>query len=174
MFHDVHMSTGQYMHTVGHHLQVTAVAATANEKDAYARSAYNRYYYGAFLNARDMLSSLDPAWSSLAHASYPRLLKGQIRKEISRKKNIARRNGDIELVGRTEKATRAVDELAKILNTAYSIRVVADYEPNEAVTFGPDLRFALRSVDISEAHEWESQTRILCNNVKAVWDEIHG
>ena len=47
------------MHTVGHHLEKKAVSAGIHSKDAYARSALNRYYCGTFLTIREMLASLD-------------------------------------------------------------------------------------------------------------------
>ena len=60
------------------------------------------------------------------------------------------------------------------MTTAYAVRVVADYEPDEHVSFGGSPRFSLRSVDVSDAHEWENGTRVLCTNVGKVWDEIYG
>lgn len=42
------MSTSISIHAVGHHLQKEAISAAPDEKDAYARSAFNRYYYTMF------------------------------------------------------------------------------------------------------------------------------
>ena len=77
------------------------------------------------------------------------------------------------LVNRIDAAKRAIYELAKTMETAYGIRVVADYEPLEEVEFNPEYRFSLRSVGITDAHDWESKTRLLCQAVRNTWNEIH-
>lgn len=168
------MAKGLLIHEVGHHLQKFAVSTTPADRDAFARSAFNRYYYGAFLNVRALLGSLDPAWSSLSHSSYPEILQGKVRKRLNRARDRARRNGDNTLVNRIDSAKRASAELAKIMSIAYGIRVVADYEPDEAVNFEDASRFSLRSVDVSAAHQWQVDTSLLCVEVSRVWDEIYG
>lgn len=150
-----------------------AIKPHFGERDAFARSAFNRYYYSAFLNIREMLGALDSSWSSLPHKSYPEVLQGQVKKKFNRARSRASRNDDTVLVDRIDTAKRALDELAKMMSTAYGIRVVADYEPNEAVDFNARPRFALRSVDISDAHDWENNTRLLCQSVENTWNEIH-
>lgn len=168
------MSAGSQIHAVGHHLQLEANKPLTPERDAFARSAFNRYYYSAFLNIRELLSALDASWSSLPHKSYPDLLKGQVKRRLNEARRRAGRIGDTPLINRIDNAKRAIDELSKVMSTAYGIRVVADYEPGEAVNFETTSRFALRSVDISDAHEWENSTRVLCQNVRKTWDEING
>ncbi len=59
------------------------------------------------------------------------------------------------------------------MTDAYAVRVVADYELEELVSFDEDRRFSLRSVDISDAHQWENKTRMLCETVGKLWNEIH-
>lgn len=166
------MSTGSRIHNVGHYLQKEAVSANSDDRDAFARSAFNRYYYGAFLNTRALLGSLDPSWLSMSHSGYPEVLKGKVRKKLNQAREKARKNGDSTLVSRIDTAKRAVDELAKIMTIAYAIRVVADYEPDEPVNFVGSLRFSLRSIDISDAHAWENGSRMLCSSVERVWNEI--
>ena len=70
------------MHGVGHHLQVTAWKKTPQDpdRDAYARSAFNRYYYGVFLTVRDMFRKMGLHWEEMRHASYPEALSGQLQK----------------------------------------------------------------------------------------------
>ncbi len=167
------MSRGINIHAVGHHLQVKAMSAGPDDRDAFARSAFNRYYYSAFLNTRALLGSLDPAWSSHRHANYPKLLKGRIRRELNSRREKARKNEDDILVNRIDRAKREINELAKIMTEAYAVRVVADYELEEPVSFDEGPRFSLRSVDISDAHQWENATRILCGSVGKLWNEIH-
>lgn len=168
------MSPGYRIHNVGHHLQKEAVSAAAGHRDAYARSAFNRYYYSAFLNTRALLESLDPSWSSRPHAHIPSLLKKTVCKELKRARYNAQKIGDKKLVSQINSATAAVEQLAEIMKRAYGVRVVADYEQNEHVSFDRSPRFSLRSIDISDAHEWEQKTQVLCTNVSKVWNQIHG
>ena len=76
------MSTSISIHAVGHHLQKEAISAAPDEKEAYARSAFNRYYYSAFLNARSLLVELlDQSKAfEMKHASYPEFLRRNIQK----------------------------------------------------------------------------------------------
>ena len=168
------MNIGSHMHVVGHHLQMEAIGAPVDDRDAFARSAFNRYYYSAFLTIRAMLRSLDPAWSSLSHASYPEVLRGKVLKSFRESKKRAKKNDDGALVRKIERAERSIYELAKIMTTAYGVRVVADYEPEEQVSFDGNPRFALRAVGISDAHDWENNARLLCRSIESVWNEIYG
>ena len=59
------------------------------------------------------------------------------------------------------------------MEQAYGIRIVADYEPKEAVNFDTAKRFSLMDTDVSDAHEWQDQTRILCTQILKVWNEIN-
>ncbi len=161
------------MHTVGHHLQKKAVGAETHNKDAYARSAFNRYYYSAFLTIREMLASLDSSWTKLNHTSCSEVLNGKVLKQLKDARRRARKKNDRTLVKKINRAEWSVNELAKTISTAYGIRVVADYEQEEHVDFDETARFALRSVDVTVAHDWEKNTRTHCIIVKSVWDEIH-
>ncbi len=68
---------GRFMHEVGHHLQKIAISKTDQNRDVFARSAFNRYYYGAYLNVRELLSSLNPEWSRPRHRHIPYILTGK-------------------------------------------------------------------------------------------------
>ena len=169
------MSTSRSIHAVGHHLQKEAISAAPAEKEAYARSAFNRYYYSAFLNARSLLVELldQSKASEMKHASYPGFLKGTIQKKLSHERRNASKIGDARLVSRIDLAKRSAAELARIMEIANKAREAADYEQDEPVRFGGSYRFSIKSVDISDAHDWEEATRRHCNVVRKVWDEIH-
>ena len=161
------------MHEVGHHLQKTALAKTDSDRDAYARSAFNRYYYGVFLTVRDMFREMDSQWSRLRHAAVPSLLSGTVAKELNRASRRARKNSDRVLEQQIEKAKRSVAELKKVVTTANEVRKIADYEPEELVDFGAAQRFSLRSVEITEAHKWGQRAAVLCQSILAAWKQIH-
>lgn len=162
------------MQVVGHHLDVQAVAASNADKDAFARSAFNRYYYSAFLTIREMLSKMDPAWAGLGHASYPDILTGNIRKSLKRARRRASKNDDDDLVEKIDKAVRSIHELTSIIRTAYAVRVIADYQPEEVICFTNAGRFTLRSVSATDAYDWESTSRAHCGSVYQAWSEVHG
>jgi hypothetical protein len=163
------MAISEDMHRVAHHLQMTAVAAAANERDSYARSCYNRYYYSVFLQCREMLSDMDASWSRIAHASYPELLGGKVRKAFKTERIRASKSGDKDLVKLIDKACRSIAELQKIIITANSTRVVADYEPEEKVDFVVADRFSLRSISVTEAHGWTISVQTHCRTILNAW-----
>jgi len=160
------------MQKVGHHLQVEAIKKVGVERDLFARSAYNRYYYAVFLSVRSMLSAFDPAWAGLPHKSYPEILRGKIAKKFNASKNRANKNGDYELIPKLDSGSRAAAALANLMEKANAARVVADYKPTEEVDFASAERFSLRSIEITEAHEWDESVRALTNSINEAWKQI--
>ncbi|WP_306258659.1 hypothetical protein [Pararhizobium sp. IMCC21322] len=167
------MAVSEDMHRVAHHLQQRAVAVSPKERDSFARSAYNRYYYSVFLQAREMMREINPAWSSLPHADYPKTLSGKIRKDFinERKKAVKREDG--ELVKVIDHACRSIAELKKIIVAANATRVVADYEPEEGVEFLAEGRFSLRSIDVTDAHAWTTKVETHCRTVSRAWKQLN-
>jgi hypothetical protein len=161
------------MQIVGLYLQKEAIKNHGTDRDQFARSAYNRYYYTVFLSARAMLEKLDSKWSRTPHKSYPALLNGSIAKSFRDAKSRARRNGDHELVSKLDGGIRAAQALAKVMNKAYGIRVVADYEPAEFVDFSSADRFSLKSVEITEAHGWEGAVELWTRTILQAWRQIN-
>ena len=69
------------MQEVGHHLQVHANTLPPHTaRDAFARSAYNRYYYGCFLLLRSELGQMNSKWWKANHKDYPSILENSIKK----------------------------------------------------------------------------------------------
>lgn len=161
------------MQEVGHHLQVEAIKKTGDERDLFARSAYNRYYYAVYLAVRRMLTDLDPRWAQIAHKSCPELLKGEITKNYKKAKTRANKNGDSALIPKLDQGIRAAAALASLMEKANAARVVADYEPSEAVNFTTAKRFSLRSIEITEAHEWDSSVRMFTHSIKEAWNQVN-
>ena len=161
------------MQRVGHHLQLEAIKKTGTERDVYARSAYNRYYYAVFLTVRSLLGKLDPKWSRGPHKSYPEVLKGSITKNFKTAKWRANKNGDYALIPKLDGGIRASAALANLVEKANAVRVIADYEPSEFVNFETAERFSLKSVEITEAHNWESSVKILTDSIFEAWRQIN-
>ena len=161
------------MHLVGHHLQLTAWKKTPPDRDAYARSAFNRYYYGVFLTVRDMFRKMGLHWKEMRHASYPEVLSGKITREFRNAQKRARRNDDYELEQKIHIVKLSINELIELVTIANEIRKVADYEPEEPVLFTGEPRFSLKSVDVTNAHDWERNARTLCGSILPVWEQIN-
>ena len=161
------------MQVVGLYLQKEAVKDLGNEKDLFARSAYNRYYYSAFLTTRSLFANLNPDWATLPHKSYPEVLNGKIVKRLSEAKSRARKNDDHELVSILDAAIRAAKALASLMEKANGVRVVADYHPAEQVEFKDTQRFSLKQIDITEAHGWLDQVVYWNSAIANAWKQIN-
>lgn len=137
----------------------------------FARSAFNRYYYGAFLLVRDMLSQMDPGWARNAHKSYPELLKGAISKDLKTAMKRANRVGDYDLAKKINVGLWGASALAKLMEKAYAARVTADYESAIPVKFSNSSRFSLNSIDITDAHGWDEQVRAFTHSILDAWKQ---
>jgi len=162
------------MERVAHHLQLHALGLdSSDDRDVFGRSAYNRYYYAAFLRARTMMTRLNPTqWAELAHATYPALLGGEIRKELKKGKERSRRVGDAQAVSAFSRALTAADGIAALMRDASSVRVVADYNPHIPIEFLPGGRFSLNNVDITTAHQWVTKVDTWATAIEAAWSYI--
>jgi hypothetical protein len=161
------------MHNVAHHLQIIAVEKQEADRDIFARSAYNRYYYGVFLCVRQFLNDIDPKWSKLPHKDYPELLRGTISSTYKKARTKANKCDDQELLKLLDSAIRSSAALASLMEKASKIRVVADYEPSEPVNFSNSLRFSLKGIEITEAHSWDEQSNLWIKNIKQAWMQIN-
>lgn len=161
------------MQKVGHHLQMEAIKKAGIERDIFARSAYNRYYYAVFLDVRKMLGEFDPKWARTPHKSIPELLKGSITRNFKDGKLRAKKNGDFGLIPKLKYGILSAAALANLMEKANATRVVADYEPTEPVIFSSAKRFALRNIEITDAHEWEASVRVWANSIREAWRQAN-
>lgn len=162
------------MQVVGHHLQLEAIKQAPAQRDLFARSAYNRYYYAVFLNVRGMVEKLNPSWTNQPHKGYPELLKGSVVRKFKQARARAVRLSDHEAVSTFAAGISATLSLATLMETAYAIRIVADYHPLELVDFHSSSRFSLKSIGITEAHTWEPTARTLIANIIQAWAQMDG
>jgi hypothetical protein len=159
---------------VGLYLQKQAVAEIdINNKDAFGRSAYNRYYYATFICVRDMLAKFDAAWSTIPHKSCPEVLNGTVLATLKKARNHAKRANDHSLDQLYARAISSTVDLAKIMQIAYATRVVADYNLEIVVDFFSMDRFALNKVDITTAHEWPNKANAYTPTIVNAWKQAH-
>lgn len=161
------------MQCVGHHLQIYAHNNAGPDRDLFARSAYNRYYYGCFLMLREAFREMDSAWIHSPHKSYPEILSGQITRRLKHERRAAQKLGDTDLTKTIDSALRAIPKICEIIKEAYATRVVADYEPSIQVCFRGENRFSLNDIEISKAHQWQNRMQILISAVLTAWRQVN-
>lgn len=142
--------------------------------DLLGRSAFNRYYYSAYLITRELLKELDTKWAKQPHSAIPDLLRKAIVKKV--KENIQRsmKLGTIDYgEGLKLQATLkvAANELANMMSAAYAIRIIADYEPDiKIVKIG--TVFSLEKELITTARHWSNQASSYTTSIRKVWREV--
>lgn len=163
------------MEVVADHLcQEVYRRADQAEKDLFGRSAFNRYYYATFLHVRTGLRQLnDPDWFDLPHKVIPDVLKGAIRKKLSKGRVDASKVNDTDVVKLCERAKHAALELSELMKKGYATRVVADYYPEIEVSFAGDREFFLHSVGTNDARDWPQKASVYVRTIVLAWGQIN-
>ncbi len=163
------------METVAQHLRDQALARTGSlEKDQFARSSFNRYYYAAFLRVRDGLAIMSSEWDEMEHASMPALLRGKINTTLKRGFVQAKRIGDSDLVSACSFAMASASELAELLDQGRMTRVTADYRPEYPVDFSTLSDFSLNAVTVKMAKSWPHRADLYMQTIEKAWGQISG
>lgn len=162
------------MKIVGEQLQDWAQEQKEDiKKDLFGRSAFNRYYYAAFLITRKMLEEIDPKWKKTPHKDIPRLLQNAVRKPviIGLKQNA--RKGLIK-IGESSalqmKLTTATGGLATLLTEAYSVRLIADYQPEDSIIIRNRV-IMLSACTLTSASKWADRANAYCKDIRKVWGD---
>ena len=79
--------------------EIALETSTEGEADAFGRSAFNRYYYAAFLLAREMFREMYKGPESINHADIPAHLKGRVLRAITTRARAQRKAGVPEPTG---------------------------------------------------------------------------
>jgi hypothetical protein len=163
-----------YMKAVGEHLRVHSVKQTdSNLMDLFGRSAFNRFYYAAFLITRDMLGDLDPKWKKLKHSTLPVILEKSLKPIVLRRVNKNVQSG-IMSEGEKSKQLRilkvATGELSNLLKEAYALRCIADYQPELRVSRNRDV-LTLEDKKLTTAKTWPDKSSACCKSIRKVFME---
>ena len=140
------------------------------EKDLFGRSAFNRYYYAAFLIAREMLSKYKSEWKCTPHAEIPNLLETSFSNQIINKLKQNKKKGlmtDSEVSRLRKKLRTATSELASLLKEAYDARVIADYEPETTITTKGNT-ISLKHYKLNSASGWADRANNYCKIIYSV------
>lgn len=161
------------MKFVGEQLQRLALEQRENLKaDVLGRSAFNRFYYASFLVTRGMLGKLNPSWKNTAHAAIPNHLRTAIRKPV---KTQLDKNTNLGVINKSKKSLIlselkvATDNLADLLANAYSIRIIADYQPEIPITINNGKIICLEGFNLTTAQHWPDQANAYCGKILSVW-----
>lgn len=163
------------MKYVGSELERLALSAPdPDNSDLLGRSAFNRYYYAAFLTTRETLGYMQPNWKGTQHANIPELLETSLRKPAKHALAKQRRSG---LLDQGEESRLLTDlnatasELAQLLRLAYDARILADYEPEIKTTRDGNV-ICLKSHKLTTASQWPAQASRHCARLKRIWKDI--
>lgn len=160
------------MEVVAQHLKGHTVTLAAGEdRDQFGRSAFNRFYYSAYLTVKRELGAVI---STLPrdHAGIPNFLRTTVKKELAEGTRRARRAEDAELVDICARAKSAAIELADLMEQGYSTRVLADYFPEKPVNFSGLPNFELNNVSVEHAQTWPHRARVFARSIVDAWRQI--
>jgi hypothetical protein len=158
------------LHLRDHARQQTIPVA---DRDCFGRSAFNRFYYAAYLGVRTELRGTISNWPD-QHGAIPGFLKATVTRSIQAGSRVAGKAGDQELVALCGRAKAAAAELSSLLANAYGSRVTADYHPEVAIVFPVNGDFSLQSVAIEQAKTWPYKAVALASVIANAWRQIHG
>lgn len=160
------------MKIVGEKLKSLALSEVDEvNKDLFGRSAFNRFYYATFLVTREMLGDLDSKWKHTPHKEIPNLLVTGVRKPVitqlkqNEKKDLIKK-GQLKLL--QNKLYNATSDLSNLLDEAYDIRIVADYEPENPITINKKV-IMLNSCKLTSANTWVDRAKAYCKDIRKVW-----
>lgn len=163
------------MQAVGKKLEDLALAEGDQKLlDLYGRSAYNRYYYAAFLAVREMIRKIDGDDKRINHASVSEILEKRILKKLKlRIKSLSKK----EFITQSEadrlksSAQTATSSLSEMMKRAYDLRAIADYEPETKVEFSGSVIYLL-DYKLSKAQRWFDEANAYCKKIIKLWDEV--
>lgn len=163
------------MRYVGSELERLALEnADPDKSDLLGRSAFNRYYYSAFLITRETLGFMQSNWKGTPHAGIPQLLENSLRKPAEHaldkqvRANLIDKGKKRQILANLN-ATGS--ELAQLLKLAYDARILADYEPEIKTTKEGDV-ISLGTHKLTTASEWSNRAEKHCAKLKRIWKDI--
>lgn len=163
------------MKIVGDELSTLALGRHGSgDFDLLGRSAFNRYYYAAYLITRNTIGQMESDWKGTNHSGLPTLLEVALIKKV--KLYLDRQlKGDLIDKGQHSRTLgefrRVGAELAQLLKYAYHVRVLADYEPEVELLYINKM-IILQSCKITTAKGWSSHAERLCGRLLKLWKEI--
>jgi hypothetical protein len=164
------------MKIVADRLKEIALASRIDhEIDQFGRSAFNRYYYAAYLAVREKLMEINSGWAKIPHKNLPDILTISIYKSAKNKAKKLNKNGMLNKRQEYQILTsiRACgDELSAILQSGYEARTHADYFPDEIVTRNADNNLILYKYSTHQAQSWPRRAEIRAGQLLKLWRQF--
>jgi uncharacterized protein (UPF0332 family) len=163
------------MRIVGEHLANEATnRGVSDERDLFGRSAFNRYYYAAFLAVRAVLRKIEPSWATPTHQGVPVVLKGDVLRRIKKQIRDSEKSGIIthsqgEQYYRA--AATAALELSNLLTSARETRRIADYEPETKISDDGKV-MKLGAYSLEAAKSWENRVHAHAGTILNIYDQL--
>ncbi len=157
------------MEQVALHLEDEALR---RESDEFGRSAFNRYYYAAYLRIQRSLRSERAHWANHGHSKLPRILRDEVIKELKASFERGKKTGDQEMARLCSDAISAAKGLASLLEEGYATRVTADYFPDIPIDFLSKNEFKLNAITVSHAHSWPPKASGFVATLERAWRQI--
>lgn len=163
------------MQVVGDHLSDFALSIRGmNPNDGlFARSAFNRFYYAAFLASRQLLVETTGS-GAMSHKALPNYLVTTFRQILKRRIQLLFQKNLLSNSARAAMLTALRDNTAllhDLLERAYSVRVLADYAPETPVEI-KDATFSLGASTLAEASNWAGRAQMHCKNLRKIWGDL--
>ena len=159
---------------VGDKLRDLAIAESDESRiDLFGRSAFNRYYYATYLITRETLGLLRKEWAPTPHKGIPSLLRTTVTRVVTKELNRQEKGGGLHGGSATmrHEATQAASDLSNLLEIAYDLRVLADYEPAQRVNRkGKSLSLGGHSVE--EASRWPQRALVNTKIIIRIWKQL--
>jgi hypothetical protein len=163
------------MKIVADKLKELALASSIDhEIDQYGRSAFNRYYYAVYLIVRSKLMDINPSWARSPHKNIPCILTKRVYPHARKQAMKLERAGQItqrEKSNMIHSIRICVEELSKVLETAYAARLKADYSPEEKVRRVANS-LELSIYKIGSAQGWPERAARNAGQLAAKWRRL--
>ncbi len=165
------------MRDVARHL-ATIAKQNGDNAELFARTSFNRYYYDCFLVVRQMCGELGLT-TSFQHKQLPQYLRdtvaGRFKNKIKTIQRVRHRRNAVSGVNLPSLISSAIthlNSLAEILESAYAIRVIADYQPDFKLAIDSNRSWSLHEKSLEEAENWVRLTDIFTGKIKHAWRQL--
>lgn len=163
------------MQIVGKHLSdyAMSIQGTSPDDGLFARSAFNRYYYATFLASRQFLFETTGT-GGMPHKALPEYLVGRFQTTMKRQIKARFKSGLLSSAENSRMLTSLKQNtilLRELLVQAYSVRVLADYEPDIPIKFKNET-YWLGTSTLPEAGKWANRAQMHCKNLHKIWKDL--
>jgi len=139
--------------------------ARSSQDEPFGRSVFNRSYYSLFLTARSLIFLIDTDRTEIEHASLPKYLRVGISNRVKKEFEKQYKANLFSSKSLESSLLSDLDELARLLEEGKRLRTIADYEPNQKVSF-VNGTVVLGMKKDSEAISWPTKAEILCRKIE--------